>query len=76
MNVKFTEGLTSAVFLAADTVSAGEKKTDDIQYVKLQSKLSIVTRPAFIGGCSVGMILAGALLGFLMAKRKIKKDLD
>ncbi|SES70197.1 hypothetical protein [[Clostridium] polysaccharolyticum] len=60
-----------------ETGESGQEEDNESQPLQgevKQSKEPVFGRPAVLGGCSLLMLLAGCVLGFLLAKKQIKKE--
>ncbi|HAU85898.1 MAG TPA: hypothetical protein DCW90_10465 [Lachnospiraceae bacterium] len=73
MIIKFGTDFVPMVFLTEDTVQNSDAKESE---ETTQATGSLLAKPAFIGGVSVGVLIAGGVLGFLLAKMKIKKGIE
>lgn len=77
MIIKFGTDFVPMVFLTEDTVqNSDEKESEETTQATTQATGSLLAKPAFIGVFSVGVLIAGGVLGFLLAKMKIKKGIE
>lgn len=75
MIVKFGADFVPMVFLTEDTVQNSDEAAV-VPEETAQAKETLLAKPAFIGGFSVGIFIAGGVLGFLLAKMQIKKEME